>query len=284
MPKFKDISNQKFGYLTAISRNEELTRAKKKTFWTCQCDCGNIVDIWMGNLSSGHTKSCGCWSSGTNEIGKRYNHLTVIKKMPSQKNKIRWLCKCDCGNEIEVYGQSLRDGKAISCGCKRIIDISGKKYGMLTVLEKAEEQTSNEIIWKCRCDCGTITYSRGSKLRKNEIWSCGCIRSKAERIIIDYLQQHNINYKKEYSFKDLKLKGLLRFDFAIFDTNNKLQFLIEYQGEQHYNDKKEWGAQQREITDKMKIDYCKNNSIILYTISYKNNLLEELNKIFIDFL
>lgn len=35
MPKFKDISNQKFGYLTAISRNEELTRTKKKTFWTC---------------------------------------------------------------------------------------------------------------------------------------------------------------------------------------------------------------------------------------------------------
>ena len=92
----------------------------------------------MGNLSSGHTKSCGCWSSGINEIGKKYNSLTVIKKMPSKKNKIRWLCKCDCGNEIEVYGQSLREGKTVSCGCKKIIDISGKKYGMLTVLEKAE--------------------------------------------------------------------------------------------------------------------------------------------------
>ena len=60
MPKFKDISGQRFGLLIAkepiITRNKKRTRIK----WKCQCDCGNITVVTSSNLITGHTKSCGC--------------------------------------------------------------------------------------------------------------------------------------------------------------------------------------------------------------------------------
>jgi hypothetical protein len=51
------------------------------------------------------------------EIGKKYGKLTVISKYDRQNRIIRWLCKCDCGNECIVSGVSLRSGNTKSCGC-----------------------------------------------------------------------------------------------------------------------------------------------------------------------
>lgn len=65
--------------------------------------------------------------------------------------------------------------------------------------------------------------------------SCGCKKSSnKEKIIEDILKENNIQYKREYVFKDLKSpnNGYLRFDFAIFE-NNSLKYLIEYDGETH---------------------------------------------------
>ena len=43
--------------------------------------------------------------------------LTVIKRIPSDGNSARWLCQCECGNEIVVKGYDLRRGHTKSCGC-----------------------------------------------------------------------------------------------------------------------------------------------------------------------
>lgn len=56
--KFKDLSGQKFGRLTALYRLHNYH--KKCTYWLCICDCGNLKIIKYIHLTSGHTKSCGC--------------------------------------------------------------------------------------------------------------------------------------------------------------------------------------------------------------------------------
>ncbi|WP_291631441.1 hypothetical protein [Clostridium sp.] len=67
--------------------------------------------------------------------------------------------------------------------------------------------------------------------------SCGCINSKGELKISSILNDNNIKYKTQYTFNDLRSENgsLLRFDFAILNDDNKLLYLIEYQGKQHYH-------------------------------------------------
>ena len=48
----------KFGKLTVLGVVENTGTGRK---WRCRCDCGNIKDVWIEHLKSGHTKSCGCY-------------------------------------------------------------------------------------------------------------------------------------------------------------------------------------------------------------------------------
>lgn len=58
------------------------------------------------------------------------------------------------------------------------IDMTGGEFGRLKVLEDSGERTSNGLIkWKCKCDCGNITYVNGSCLRLGRTKSCGCLLS-----------------------------------------------------------------------------------------------------------
>ena len=52
------------------------------------------------------------------EKGNRYNRLTVLKFVETNRCRKRtWLCRCDCGKELVVVGQHLRNGNTQSCGC-----------------------------------------------------------------------------------------------------------------------------------------------------------------------
>lgn len=58
---FKDLTNQKFGKLTALYPIKE--ENSKKYYWICQCECGNIIKVLGTSLSSKNTLSCGCVKS-----------------------------------------------------------------------------------------------------------------------------------------------------------------------------------------------------------------------------
>ncbi len=57
---YKDITGQKFYRLTAIKREGTTPHGESK--WLCKCDCGKEVVVRHGALTSGNTKSCGCWN------------------------------------------------------------------------------------------------------------------------------------------------------------------------------------------------------------------------------
>lgn len=58
----EDITNKKFGKLTALYINDDKTKNDKyhRTYWHCICECGNEKDIPINALKSGNSKSCGC--------------------------------------------------------------------------------------------------------------------------------------------------------------------------------------------------------------------------------
>lgn len=98
--------------------------------------------------------------------------------------------------------------------------------------------------------------------------------SRGEIKIEEILQESGLNFKEEYYFSDLKsFRGVpLRFDFAVFDDNGNLDFLIEFQGIQHYQPKEKFGGlaglKKQQYHDMQKRVYCKKHDIPLVIIPY----------------
>lgn len=222
-----------------------------------------------------------------NEIGNTYGYLTVIGRAENTKEgRAQWLCQCKCGNTTVVLGKRLRSGNTKSCGCyqkeraaqanmERVGSLVGKKFGKLTVIREngfiTHTSGKRNRIYYCECDCGNIVpTAQHQYLAYGDLTSCGCIRSKGEYQIEQLLKEHGISYIREYSFEDLVDDLPLRFDFAIF-KENKLDALIEFQGEQHYNPSNGFYNETIVEHDKMKIEYCKKNNIRLIIINYKRN-------------
>ncbi len=67
--------------------------------------------------------------------GERFGRLVVVSPAASKASGTRWLCRCDCGAEIAVFTNALRNGHTRSCGCLRK-ESSGKarfRHGAATV-------------------------------------------------------------------------------------------------------------------------------------------------------
>lgn len=63
-----------------------------------------------------------------NLAGQRFGRLLVLEEdMTNDEKKAKWICKCDCGNIVSVYGHNLKYGTTKSCGCL-YADRKGEKH------------------------------------------------------------------------------------------------------------------------------------------------------------
>lgn len=98
--------------------------------------------------------------------------------------------------------------------------------------------------------------------------------SKGEIKIAAILESAGLPFKQEYTFDDLVASSgrPLRFDFAVFDDSGDVAFLIEYQGEQHYEAvghfKGGKGLSRQKHNDAQKRRYCAEHDIPLIAIPY----------------
>lgn len=58
----------------------------------------------------------------------------------------------------------------------KMISLTGKRFGKLLVLERAESSNSGRTRWRCKCDCGSETIVDGFLLRNGKTKSCGCLK------------------------------------------------------------------------------------------------------------
>lgn len=232
-----------------------------------------------------------------NLVGQKFERLLVLHRdetKPKGAGKgVYWICQCDCGNICSVRSDKLRNNITKSCGCLSkevrtqlfLDDLTGKKFGYLKVIERDTSKPMGKghfAYWKCISDFGEEYSVRSDHLKDGTINGAGKGGSIGELAIRDILDKNNIKYKRQYSFKDLKVKDYLKFDFAIFKNNN-LFCLIEYQGKQHYEPYRNFDDterfKKRQEYDQIKRDYCKNNNIKLIEIPYT-----DFNKLSIEYL
>ena len=60
----------------------------------------------------------------------------------------------------------------------QLIDLTGRKFGKLTVIERVEDHIQKsgvpKAMWKCQCECGCERIVYGQALRAGKIIDCGC--------------------------------------------------------------------------------------------------------------
>lgn len=206
-----------------------------------------------------------------------YHYLSGYSGM---KNKCLFHCD-NCNQDFFQTPSRLINQHIYGCGCcptkkktnEEFLKKISSEYEVLDQYINADAKLHFKHI-----PCGTVFELSPDKLinRYNLKYCPVCYykKSHGEIRILNWLNQHHINYKKEYSFQDLPLK---RFDFYLPDLN----VCIEYDGKQHFapidffGGEKEFQAAQ--IRDIEKNQYCIKNKIILFRIPYTD--FNEIEKI-----
>lgn len=177
---FRDLTGQQFGEWTALEYLGHST-------WKCRCSCGTIDTRNSYLLVSGATKHCSSEihtnTKMINLVGQKFGKLTVVKY-----SKPYWICKCDCGNIVNVLSQNLRNGSTTSCGCSRLLF---SKEDILEAIYKFDEKPFIcELADSLNVHESTIRnyinrYNLHSYIDKS-------YRSRYEKDIVSYLKDNNI--------------------------------------------------------------------------------------------
>lgn len=296
--KVKNLIGMRFGHLQVMSIEKDKDNHYKQL---CKCDCGNSILVDSYSLLSKTIQSCGCQNPFLNAEAQKNLSLSRVQDLSNQRfglwtvleydsNVKKWKCKCDCGNVSYVPTYNLKSGKSKSCGCQRnkklqkerLIDMTGMRFGMLTVLSIDSKEKGKKWKWLCQCDCGEQTLVTGSDLRSMQQVSCGCLKSKGELLIKQFLIKNQIPYQSQKTFDGLIGVGgrLLSYDFYLPDY----KLLIEFQGEQHYSPCKIFGGENqfnKQLEhDKRKREYASENNYRLLEIEYTqiDNIVSILSK------
>lgn len=230
------------------------------------------------------------------QVGKTAPHkYVVVGQYVNWKSKIKIFCKKCKENFWMVAGDFVRRG------CKCPLEATDRRKQKLqvplnTVKRRLATKTHGEIqIWddseyhgvKFRITmwhkkCGYLWQGIPDEILRGARWCPRCAESKGERLTRYYLMNRKVKFKAQYKFDDCRDQLPLPFDFAVFDSNNKLTALIEYQGIQHYYWMKNYHkATERSMFtndqvqlihkhDLIKKNFCKKHSIQLIEIKHKS--------------
>ena len=215
-----------------------------------------------------------------------YELLTEYKNMAS---KVTVKCKV-CGNITEIKAQNAIMYSCIKCeniknGDKKRFSIEILKQYLEKYTDGTYEYVSGEykvakspVIVRHK-DCGREFVTSLDLIKQDHCICRDCFlrdsMSKGEYRIYKILSKLNLKFKEQHSFDDLILERKLKFDFAVFNEDDSVKFLIEYDGEGHFNpnifpEDSKRGKGYVKLRDKMKDEYCKNNNIKLLRIPYFN--------------
>lgn len=254
--------------LRKISREEELEMGMGTHNAHFECinhDCGIITCIEKTTLN-GYLKK---------PFGERlYNCRSCNPATCKYKDKVR--------------KQVGRDSVTVDYSKIKKINV-GETYGLFKVISitpstEFSEHQSRAII-KCVM-CGAEQEARYKHIRNHEV-ACDCFRNRStgESIVDFLLSKHNIPHTSEYVFEDLfgEGGGLLRYDFAVLE-NNKVKALIEFDGQQHYQNAGSYynPTGKVQVHDNLKDAYAAEHNIPLLRIPF--NKAPQAEEIIIDFL
>lgn len=233
-----------------------------------------------------------------NEHYGKEEYTILSDEIGTNTEPIKVRHNCDyCGNNIfETTPNYLKQWKGCSV-CGGNFNITAfkhefyKKFGtdQFEILDNEYNGYDSKLNIKCK-KCGYINKLTPRWLMQASTKVCLCKScepcSSSEKLIENYLLEHNIKYERNISLPGCKNKIPLRFDFKIYIDGYYI--LLEYDGIQHFNSIDYWdgdkGLDERILRDNLKNSFCDENNIKLYRISYNEELISSLEKILLGSL
>ena len=111
------------------------------------------------------------------QVGDRFGKLVILRqdgvhKKPCGTTERRWLCKCDCGNEVSVLGHNLKSGNTKSCGCLPKQSRLPNNRGVINhiILQYKRHARDRGLAWG-------LSYEDVEHLIQQPCFYCGTINS-----------------------------------------------------------------------------------------------------------
>lgn len=77
------------------------------------------------------------------------------------------------------------------------LDMTGKRFGRLTVVEYVGNTREGRAEWRCVCDCGKTIVAHGKNIRRGNTKSCGCLKlEKSTKRIVDLNTTHGMAHSR----------------------------------------------------------------------------------------
>jgi hypothetical protein len=289
------------GYKLISTKMEKINNQYKLLF---ECDKGHKFYMKFNNMIylNQHCPVCMGNKKYTIEevrqIFEEKGYILISKKYRNARSKLKYICSKHKNLGIqEATLMSVINSKYICNEC-----LSEYKRNLYV---KTQKEFENEV-YKLVGDEYTVlgkyinTHTKIQILHNecNNSWNIEpnaflsgvrcpfCSVSSEENRIKEFLNKFNINYEMQVKFDECKNIRPLPFDFGINDRNQNLLFLIEYDGEGHfepyrYGNKKDMlqKLRQQQQNDNIKNQYCKDNNISLLRIPYwEFNNIEKILK------
>lgn len=150
----QDMIGERYGYLTVIGVSDRLDKEGKHSYRICQCDCGNIVDVFRGHLKDGHTRSCGCMVS----FGEDY--------------VVQFLSKLNYNVKRQYKIEKLKDKNSLPFDVA-VFDSENKLIGLI------------EIQGKQHFDNSLLFYSE-DLIKHDKMKYEYCLNNKIPLLLLDY--------------------------------------------------------------------------------------------------
>lgn len=74
---------------------------------------------------------------------------------------------------------------------RQAVDLTGKRFGRLTVIER--DYSKRTTAWLCKCDCGNMHIATAKHLNNGHVKSCGCLNREPKRVA------HNMSHSRIYN-------------------------------------------------------------------------------------
>lgn len=102
-------------------------------------------------------------------------------------------------------------------GSHNFIDLSGKEYGQMVVIDLAGHYSESRkiLIWNCICNCGRKFTSRGADIRQNKVKTCGCQINSGNRRNWQGYEEISKGFWKTICENRHKRRKVLDFDITI---------------------------------------------------------------------